>query len=188
MNESHAARHWHGVRNCNLQFAIPRRRRKGYTLLEVILALAILTGALAVLGELVRNGTRNAQMARDLSLAAVICEGKLGEISAGLLPTQGLKQTPIAEYPGWVLSVQSDSSASPATGSANQPGLLKLRVTVEQSADAQRRPVRLTVSEWFRDPATTANANYTPSGAYYDSTGTVVTAAPTQSTQGLPSR
>jgi general secretion pathway protein I len=167
---------------------------KGYTLLEVILALAILTGALAVLGELVRNGTRNAQVARDLSLAAVICESKLGEIAAGLLPTQGVRQAPIAEYPGWVLSVENDTSATPgaapSTGGANQAGLLKLRITVEQSADAQRRPVRFTVSQWLLDPAATSHASYTPSSSYYDSTGTIISSTSTQSgsSQGQPSR
>jgi general secretion pathway protein I len=166
----------------------------GYTLLEVILALAILTGALAVLGELVRNGARNAQVARDLSLAAVICESKLGEIAAGLLPTQGVRQAPIADYPGWVLSVENDTSATPGAASStngqNQAGLLKLRVTVEQSADAQRRPVRFTVTQWLLDPAATSKAIYTQSGAYYDSTGTIIQATSTQSgsSQGQPSR
>jgi len=168
--------------------------QNGYTLLEVILALAILTGALAVLGELVRNGTRNAQVARDLSLAAVICESKLGEIAAGLLPTQGVKQAPIAEYPGWVLSVENDTSASPgaapSTSGANQAGLLKLRVTVEQSADAQRRPERFTVTQWLLDPAATGKASYMQSSAYYDSTGAIIQATSTQSgsSQGQPSR
>jgi general secretion pathway protein I len=167
---------------------------KGYTLLEVILALAILTGALAVLGELVRNGTRNAQVARDLSLAAVICESKLGEIAAGLLPTQGVRQAPIADYPGWVLSVENDTSATPgaapSSNAPNQAGLLKLRVTVEQSADAQRRPVRFTVTQWLLDPAATSRATYTPSSSYYDSTGTIISSTSTQggSSQGQPSR
>jgi hypothetical protein len=151
------------------------------------LALAILAGALVVLGELLRNGMRNAQMARDLSLAAVICEGKLGEIAAGLAPTQGVKQAAIAEYPGWFLSVENDATAGPAQ--PNQAGLLKLRVTVEQSPSVQRRPVRFTVTQWVRDPALTGKPTYVPSSAYYDSTGTIVTSsAQTGSNQGQTSR
>jgi type II secretion system protein I len=152
---------------------------RGFTLLEVILALAILAGALVVLGELVRNGMRNAQTARDLSLAAVICEGKLGEISAGLVPTQGVRQSAIVEYPGWFLSVDNDGAAGPAQ--PNQAGLLKLRVTVEQNPAVQRRPVRFTVTQWVRDPAMTGKPTYLPSSAYYDSTGAIVTSSSTQS-------
>ena len=36
-------------------------RPQGFTLLEVILALALLAGAMAMLGELCRLGLRNAQ-------------------------------------------------------------------------------------------------------------------------------
>src|SRR5690242_4550584 len=42
----------------------PKPSSAGFSLLEVVLALAILTAAIAVLGELVRSGLRNAQLAR----------------------------------------------------------------------------------------------------------------------------
>ena len=75
------------------QHARRARRRGGFSLLEVILALAILVAALAVLGELVRSGVRNAQMARDLSRAQVLCESKLGEVFAGAIPAEKTSKT-----------------------------------------------------------------------------------------------
>ncbi len=41
------------------------RRRRAFSLLEVILAIAILGGSMAVLGELVRVGTRSASGRTD---------------------------------------------------------------------------------------------------------------------------
>jgi len=47
---------------------------RGFSLLEVILALAIFAGAVAVLGEVARWALRNAEIARDLSRAELFCE------------------------------------------------------------------------------------------------------------------
>ncbi len=57
-----------------------------FSLLEVVLALAILVGAIAVTGELVRLGTLSAASARDLTQAQLICESKLAEITSGITP------------------------------------------------------------------------------------------------------
>ena len=54
--------------------------RGGFSLLEVILALAILIGILAVLSELVGLGVRNARVARAMTQAQLLCESKLAEI------------------------------------------------------------------------------------------------------------
>ena len=56
----------------------------GFSILEVILALAILGGSIAVLGELASRGLHNAQVAADLAHAQLLCESKLAEITAGI--------------------------------------------------------------------------------------------------------
>ncbi len=68
-----------------------RARLTGFSLLEVILALAILLGALAVLGEVARATLRNAQIARDQSRAQLLCESKLAEILAGISPAEAVQ-------------------------------------------------------------------------------------------------
>ena len=71
--------------------AISRRApRAAMTLLEVILALAILAGSLAVLGELTRQGMHNAEAARAESEAQLLCESKLAEIAAGIAPPEAV--------------------------------------------------------------------------------------------------
>ena len=124
------------------------RRRGGFSLLEVILALAILVAALAVLGELIRSGVRNAQMARDLSRAQVLCETKLSEVFAGVVPAEKTSNSAIAEAPGWLYSIERDASGP--------SGLIKVHVTVEQDPAQQRYPVKFTLAQWIRDPTITA--------------------------------
>ena len=160
-----------------------RRHRRAFSLLEVILALAILIGALAVIGELVRSGLRNAQVARDLSQAQLLCETRLAEIHAGAASSEGGGKSPIADHPGWLAtveretsSVQSGSSGSSSGGSggggsaggsgggqsssgsqnfSGQVSLLKVRVTVEQDPAEYRNPVKFSLSQWMIDPSVT---------------------------------
>lgn len=156
-----------------------RSLRGAFSLLEVILALGILVGALAVIGELVRTGLRNAQMARDLSQAQMLCETRLAEIHAGAASAEPAGKSPIPDHPGWLASVEreassvqsgssgsssggassSGSSGQSATGGQSFTGnvsLLKIRVTVEQDPAEQRNSVKFSLSQWMIDPAVTA--------------------------------
>ena len=54
-------------------------RRSGFSLLEMLLALAILGGSLAVLSQIATTGTDAAREARDLALARLLCQSKLSE-------------------------------------------------------------------------------------------------------------
>ena len=65
-------------------------RRAGFSLLEVILAMAILAGAIAVLGEAGRLALRNAGYARDMAQAQLLCESKMAEIVTGIATTRSL--------------------------------------------------------------------------------------------------
>jgi general secretion pathway protein I len=123
-------------------------RRDAFSLLEVVLALAILTVTVAVLGELIRAGLRNAQVARDLSQAELICESTIYQLESGLLPAQPVAGAAAANAPGWFYSIQAESS-----GMAGQAGLFQFRITAEQDPDRFARPVRFSVVRWMRDPS-----------------------------------
>ncbi len=127
------------------------RRRLGLSLLEVMLALAILGGAIAVIGELMRFGMRNAESARDLSIAQVFCEAKINEIAAGLLPAQSMGSTPVEE----IASLESDAAWLYAVEvqEVDQQGLIAVRVTVSQDPSAKSRPVSFSLVRWMIDPA-----------------------------------
>lgn len=134
---------------------IPRaRRRQGLSLLEVMLALAILGGAIAVVGELMRFGMRNAEAARDLSTAQVFCEAKINEIAAGLLPPQPIADVPIEEIANldaaglWLYSVDVQQ--------VDQQGLIAVKVTVFQDPSVKMRPVDFSLVRWMIDPTQVA--------------------------------
>lgn len=128
--------------------------RGGFSLLEVVLALAILTASVAVIGELIRSGLRNAQVARDLSQAVLIGESIVQQIESGQLPSQSAGGSPVKDAPGWLYSIEPSSApASAGSAGGNSSGLLNLRITVEQSRDQHARPVKFTIVRWLRDPS-----------------------------------
>jgi prepilin-type N-terminal cleavage/methylation domain-containing protein len=135
-----------------------RNVRRGFTLLEVMLALAILVGALAVLGELGRTGTRCAKISRDLTRAELLCESIMNEITAGIItpdtvqgatvvdPVQGTtdNQTASDDDAPWVYSIDLQT--------IDQDGLMAVTVTVSQDLPAAQHPVGFSLTRWIPDP------------------------------------
>ena len=125
------------------------KERGGLSLLEVVLALAILLVSLVALGELVRLGLRNSQQAYDLSRAQLICESKLSEITAGLVPLEPVADVPLGsetlqpDLADWTYTLEIEPT--------NVPGLLAARLTVTNAA-ASTDPVSFTLTRWVRDP------------------------------------
>ncbi len=123
----------------------PASTRRAMSLLEVILALAILGGALTVLGQLVSAGSRCARAAREMANAQRLCDSMLAEITAGITPAEtmeGVMQDENGEP--WVYSIQADSSS--------QEGMLALLVTVRKEQAAELVPVSFSLARWMVDP------------------------------------
>lgn len=126
--------------------------REGFSLLEVILALAILGVSMAVLGEVARLATRNAAYARDMAQAQLLCESKMAEIAAGIAwpePVAGARIAPEdlvdpADPVPWVYSIR--------TASVEEPGVIRVEVTVSQDLPPARRPAACMLVRWIADP------------------------------------
>lgn len=58
----------------------PRPSSPGFTLLEVMVSLALLAGALMAIADLAGNALRNHVYARDLSAATLLARGKMAEL------------------------------------------------------------------------------------------------------------
>lgn len=121
-----------------------RRGRRGFTLLEVILSLAILAGALAVLGELVRLGLESAAEARDLSEAQLLCESLVAEIAAGAAYAEPVANQAIVDAAGWLYSVETEPT--------DDEELLSMRVTVARDPSTPGRPVSFSIVRLVKDP------------------------------------
>jgi type II secretion system protein I len=127
-----------------------RRQRRGFSLLEVLLALTILAGAVVVLGEVARNALRNARAVRDSSRAQLLCESKMAEICAALAPLDSVDAVPIEqtddqEQPEWFYSVKVDS--------IDREGMVAVRVTVTHSQSPHGRPLEVSLVRWIFDPS-----------------------------------
>ncbi len=131
-----------------------RSPRRGFSLLEIMLALAILGGSLAILSRIAETGTSAAREARDLSVARLLCQSKLSQIlldaSAGISP-QGSPMAPLEAF--------DSQSTTPFYFSVDvQPGqldgLLAIRVTVEaQHLNGGPPTATFSLDRWMIDPA-----------------------------------
>jgi len=126
-------------------------RRRGFSMLEILLALAILGGSLAVLSQIVGTGADSAAAARDLAMAQLICQSKLAEtILTGTTPVT-IPPTPTSA---------PDSEATTAfsyaveVAAAPTPGMLAIRVSVEAGGDnGGVSTASYSLTRWIIDPA-----------------------------------
>lgn len=128
--------------------------RRGLSLLEVILAIAVLGGSLAVIGELIRTGTRHAEEARELATAQILCESRLESVAAGILGTESVSAAPCEEDDRFQYSIEVTT--------LDESNLLEVRVTVEQTASEHSQPLSFSLVRWMIAPSTTGDDGTTP--------------------------
>src|SRR5687767_3204208 len=150
--------------NSTMPFRTPHsalRTRRAFTLLEVILAVAVLAVSLAALGEVLRRGEDNAQESRDLTAAQLVAASKFAELTSGAVMLSPIASAPVPEIISripWVYSVESTPTP--------ELGLVAVRVTVSQDPAQIANPIRYSLVRWMPDPlaATTASSGTASSG------------------------
>jgi type II secretion system protein I len=122
----------------------------GFTLLEIILALAILAGSLAALGEVMRLADQNAAMTRDETQAQLLASSIMDELVSGAMPLSAVNQAQcdVVADPPWLYSVSIEQTGHLA--------LLAVRVQVQQQLDPVLQPARFELVRWLSNP------NYVP--------------------------
>lgn len=128
--------------------AAGRPVRAAFSMLEVILALAILAGSLAVIGQLNDLGLRGARRAASLAEAQLLCDSKLAEIAAGFAPATSVGLTPCETDPHFFYSVNVAPLA--------EVGLLSVQVTVVENLPGEPRPTEFSLVRWMIDPQVAA--------------------------------
>jgi len=102
---------------------IPRR---GFSLIEVIMATAILLGSVVVLSRLAGLGSTYAQNTEQMSLAQRICENTLNELLLGIRPLVPAESAPL--MPAEQTVFQNDSLEEGIQEEVLRPGRLQNRL------------------------------------------------------------
>ena len=118
----------------------------GFTLREIILSLAILAGALAALGEVMRSANLNAALAEDETRAQILAASIMDELAAGSRQLTAVQQTPLdtPDSPPWVYSIE--------IGQTQFDELVTVGVRVEQQVEARFQPARFELVRWMPNP------------------------------------
>lgn len=120
------------------------RGRRGLTLFEVLISLAIFVGSLAALGQLISSGVRGAVQARLQTQAVLRCESLVAEIVSGALAAQSVNGAAFADDPTWLYSV--------AVSTGPHQNLFLVQVTVSHSASNNIGNVSFTLHRYMRNP------------------------------------
>lgn len=99
--------------------------RHGFSLLEVIIATAILVGSSAVLFRLISTGQLHQQKADRSVTAQIICQSLLDEILINPAQRVASENAPVVGYPDWRSTV--------VIASTEIPGLIRLHIEVYYS-------------------------------------------------------
>src|SRR6185503_8840309 len=118
--------------------------RHALSLLEVILAIAILGGSLATIGQLIRIGARNAAEARDLTMAQLYAESQMNRYASGIEIPDTVRDSKYDDGGLYVYSV--DKSLGDITG------VMAVTVTVKQAPGTSVHPVSYSLQRWIPDP------------------------------------
>jgi type II secretory pathway pseudopilin PulG len=130
------------------------------TLLEIILSLGILAGALAVIANLSRLSTMSAVSARDTTQAQFLCESVMAQLMSGIIEFESVYDAPLLDFPDTGASNPNDSYDykwvySIEINSIDDYGLLEVIVTVTQYLpNSPRTPVSCRLVRWMLDKAT----------------------------------
>jgi type II secretion system protein I len=121
--------------------------RRGITLYEVVIALVIFSGAIAAISEGVSTGVRAALQSRLRSQAILLCESKMGEVMAGVVPRSSAAESTFTEpqLQGWTWSL----NVKP--GPQNGLQLVQVDVAYKLSGDAV--DASFSLERLVRDPS-----------------------------------
>ncbi|AWM41718.1 hypothetical protein GobsT_71880 [Gemmata obscuriglobus] len=123
--------------------------RPGLSLIEVLLALAILMFALAAVNRLVEVGSQHGDYARASTRGARLAQSKMAEVEAGTVPLDSPATGQFEnDDAGWAYAVTPEA--------AGPPNLYKVTVKVSRTISGQSFDVVLT--QMIFDPAMTGSS------------------------------
>lgn len=134
------------MRNRPLRSNRPGPQRRGLTLYEVVLSMAIFFMAMAGVSQLISIGSDSAVAAKLTTEAAMHCESRMNEVIAGAIPLEDVSDQPLEEGNDawqWTLVAKKDEPV---------PGMVDLTVTVSHYNTDGVRNATFSLRRLIRDP------------------------------------
>ena len=123
--------------------AMRGHRRRGLSLLEVLVALAIFLMSLVALGQLITLGSDMARDVQWMSRALMLAQSRMAELNVGSLPLTSVSETPCDEDTDFNWSVDAQTGAT--------QGLYEVTVTISrQRPDGSKFETKL--NQFVLDP------------------------------------
>jgi type II secretion system protein I len=123
----------------------PNVAERGITLYEVVIALAIFSGAVVALFEALSTATRAALQARLQSQAVLLAETKMAEVVSGVTQPTSTGETSFTDsgLEGWTYSI--------SVAAATHTGINQVQVTVKGPQTANAVDASFTMTRLLRD-------------------------------------
>lgn len=118
--------------------------RRGLSLLEVLISLAIFLAALAALSQIGNQGMQVSTEVQWESEAVLRAEGQMNSVLAGVLPMQAASGA-FADNPKWQWNLA-------VTAGDLHPDLLRLDMQVAHLDSGGRQTFAFTLARYVRDP------------------------------------
>jgi prepilin-type N-terminal cleavage/methylation domain-containing protein len=133
------------------------RPAAGFTLIEVILALAIFVGSVAVLSRLLIVGTEFSEIAEFEAQAWLLAESRWAELESGIRSLGETGPFPVEEYPGWEWGFESTAT--------ELPSLYRVRLFVRKATNVPGDTPSIELTRFFFDDSTARQQQQGASGS-----------------------
>jgi len=136
----------------NTRFRIPL----AFTLLEVILSLAILAAAAAMIGELISVAGQSAADSEAETRAQLLATSLMNEMISGKtkITEQSRESLEVEDTTPWVYSVSLEQ--------AKLSSLISVEIVVEQDLEEQFRPTKYRLIRWLPKSLTSSEEDSSP--------------------------
>lgn len=119
-------------------------RRRGITLLEVIVSMAIFLFSIVFISQLASLGSDRALDVELHSKASLLCQGKLAELMIGAEPLSSASAAPFPDESDWQYEIDASDT--------DTAGIKRVKVTVKRES-ADGNVVEVSLSRMILDPA-----------------------------------
>lgn len=123
-----------------------RASRQAFTLLEIVLALALLAGALAALGEVLRMARESAEAAANDTQAQLLASSVMAELLSGA------RQAVEEQNALFDLDVDPPWQYSIFITPTQYSELVLVEVQIQQRLPAEKQPTAVRLQRWVLNP------------------------------------